>query len=235
MRAKNIFNSIKGRLPKRKSSYKISYSQTGEDLILNCFLKQSSGIYIDVGCHDPVIFNNTYLFYKRGWRGINIDANAKYINKFNKIRKKDINICAIVGSTQKYEKFYIFDEDKASTYLKRSKDQSLSLGHKLEEVIEISCLTLNNIFNGYLEKQKIDFLSVDVEGAEIEVFNSNDWKKYRPSFVIAETIDYGTKEKRMNIFDPYFKKIDYVKFADTFINTIYISEEHLKKIKLSIK
>ena len=39
----------------------------------------NNGIYIDVGCNHPIKFNNTYLLYKRGWSGINIDLDSKSI------------------------------------------------------------------------------------------------------------------------------------------------------------
>jgi hypothetical protein len=54
---------------------KKSYSQEGEDMILNrIFEFRNSGFYIDVGAHHPMRFSNTYFFYRKGWRGINIDA-----------------------------------------------------------------------------------------------------------------------------------------------------------------
>ena len=39
------------------------------------FKKKMSGFYVDVGCHQPLLNNNTYRLYKRGWRGINIDLD----------------------------------------------------------------------------------------------------------------------------------------------------------------
>jgi len=55
-----------------------SYSQEGEDLILlRIFEKKRIGFYVDVGSHHPFRFSNTYLFYRLGWRGINIDANQE--------------------------------------------------------------------------------------------------------------------------------------------------------------
>ena len=51
-----------------------SYSQEGEDMILRrIFGDKRLGFYVDVGAHDPRRFSNTYYFYKRGWRGINIE------------------------------------------------------------------------------------------------------------------------------------------------------------------
>ncbi len=53
----------------------ISYSQFWEDMLLNFyFLRQQQGFYIDIGAYHPIQLSNTYHFYKRGWREINIDA-----------------------------------------------------------------------------------------------------------------------------------------------------------------
>lgn len=52
-----------------------SWSQEGEDQVLRrIFEKQAFGFYVDVGAHHPKRFLNTYVFYKSGWRGINIHA-----------------------------------------------------------------------------------------------------------------------------------------------------------------
>src|SRR6186713_1276577 len=73
--------------------YSISYSQEGEDLILKRFFSEKSGgFYVDVGAHHPKRFSNTYMFYKEGWSGINIDAMPGSMKLFNKVRSKDINL-----------------------------------------------------------------------------------------------------------------------------------------------
>ena len=65
---------------------KKSYSISNVDLIIDrMFSNLNNGIYIDVGCNHPIKFNNTYLLYKRGWSGINIDLDSKSINEFKKL------------------------------------------------------------------------------------------------------------------------------------------------------
>ncbi len=75
-----------------------SYSQNGEDRILaRIYERQRYGFYVDIGAHHPFRFSNTYLLYKRGWNGINIDAMPKSMELFNKYRNRDINIECGVG------------------------------------------------------------------------------------------------------------------------------------------
>lgn len=76
-----------------------SYSQEGEDMILHrIFERQCKGFYVDIGAHHPFRFSNTYLFYKRGWSGINIDAMPGSMNIFNKFRNRDINLEYGIGN-----------------------------------------------------------------------------------------------------------------------------------------
>jgi len=69
--------------------HKKSYSQDGEDVVLASFyenMKNYRGFYVDIGAHHPVRFSNTWMFYKNGWKGINIDPTPGSMKAFNVIR-----------------------------------------------------------------------------------------------------------------------------------------------------
>jgi hypothetical protein len=171
----------------------ISYSQEGEDLLLSRFLENvPSGFFVDVGAHDPVRFSNTYLFYKRGWRGINIDAAPGLRRRFQYLRPYDTTIEALISSKSDPLTFYLFNEPALNTASPDIADQHVSDGSKYR-VIEKKVITpwpLQHIFDNYLpENQTIDFLSVDVEGLELEVLSSNDWSRYSPKLVMAEMLN----------------------------------------------
>src|SRR5690242_3324544 len=64
-----------------------SYSQEGEDRILHSIFETvADGFYVDIGAHHPKRFSNTYLFYQRGWRGINVDAMPGSMVRFKRVR-----------------------------------------------------------------------------------------------------------------------------------------------------
>ena len=97
-------------LYKRKIKYKkISYSFNAVDLIIDYIFKDKiNGFYIDIGAQHPIANNNTYLLFKRGWTGINIDLDVKNIELFNISRPNDINLNnAISSSTSKKNYFFI--------------------------------------------------------------------------------------------------------------------------------
>lgn len=205
--------------------YQKTYSQTGEDLILNVLLKnKKGGFYIDIGANDPKKFNNTFLFYKNGWSGINIEPNVEKINLFKKNRKRDLNLNFGVGTANSNLNFYIFQEDTLSTFSKEVADDYVGMGHKILEIKKVDVLPLKIIFDKYLNDRNIDFLSVDTEGNDLDVLRSNDWNKYRPNFLIVETLEYkkdDSGKKLNNSFDSYLDELGYEKIAETYINTIY--------------
>ncbi len=57
--------------------------------IKNFFKSKKKGTYIDIGCYNPIFWNNTFKLFQRGWSGINIDAQKLNIDLFNIARPKD--------------------------------------------------------------------------------------------------------------------------------------------------
>lgn len=174
-----------------------SYAQEGEDLLLKrIFESDSTGYYIDVGAHHPKRFSNTYLFYLKGWHGINIDAMPGSMVAFNKIRPKDINIEAGVSATAQTLTYYMFEEAAYNGFDRTIAENNRS--SKLSGKIKIKTLPLSSLLDNYLPlNQVISFLSVDVEGLDLEVLQSNDWEKYRPQIVLVEILE----AKISNVFE----------------------------------
>jgi len=72
----------------------VSFAQEGEDRVLYRMFQGRfgrPGFYVDVGAHHPTRFSNTYLFYRMGWRGINLDAMPGSMAAFARARPRDIN------------------------------------------------------------------------------------------------------------------------------------------------
>ena len=86
---------------------KKNYSQFNEDLFIDNFFKNIKfGNFLDIGCFHPIRYNNTYLLYKKGWRGTNIDLNQTSIDMFNIVRNQDTNICAAISDKKKKLKIF---------------------------------------------------------------------------------------------------------------------------------
>ncbi len=124
--------------------------------------------------------------------GINVDLVN--IDKFNRKRPRDKNICAIVAKDSNQRDFFIFEDMALSTLDKEIAQERISDGKKLIETKKTQTKTLKEILDENSVKE-IDFMSIDVEGAEIEILQSNDWNKYLPKIILVEI--YGKLEEVM--------------------------------------
>lgn len=201
-----------------------SYSQEGEDIIIDKLLNyKKSGFYIDIGAHHPIKYSNTYIFYKRGWNGINIDAMPDSMNEFIITRPNDINLQAAISNENTTLTFYIFNEPALNTLnSEEAKSKDNKNGYKIIKEIKLDTYKLSEILAIHLgNNQEIDFISVDTEGNDLNVLKSNDWEKYRPKFVLVEDLKFKNIEEynQSEIFN-YMKSLSYSIVAKT-INTVF--------------
>ena len=176
-------------LHKKIKSKKSYYSFSGVDIAINNIFRDiNNGIYLDVGCQHPINNNNTFLLNQKGWGGINIDLDQDNIDLFNFSRPKDANLCVAISDTVKDTNLYFYHkkspintiENKVSNFQKA----------KIREIKKIKTNTLNNILKSIkFENKKIDFMSVDVEGHELQVFLGFDFEKYSPNVIVVEFLD----------------------------------------------
>ena len=175
---------------KAKFKPRLAYSHWGIDLIIIKLLNsKNKGIYIDVGCHHPFLNNHSYLLYKSGWEGINIDIDYNSIDMFNFFRKSDVNIqTAVTDHKGEVDLFFYHNRAAKNTISKE-------FGSDAKEQKKINSDTLNNIIeNSKFKNSKIDFVSIDVEGNEINVLNGFNLKKYKPKLILLEFILPNKKE-----------------------------------------
>jgi FkbM family methyltransferase len=167
-----------------------SYAQEGEDIILRrIFESQRQGFYVDIGAHHPQRFSNTYLFYLMKWSGINIDAMPGSMHLFNYLRPRDINLELAVGDADSSNTFFIFNDRALNTFDPDHAREYVAHGYKIVAQIPIAMKALRDILHEHVPPGRtIDFLSVDVEGLDLEVLRSNDWARFRPTYVLVETL-----------------------------------------------
>lgn len=200
---------------------KTSYSQEGEDLILDRLLNEkANGFYVDVGAHHPTRFSNTYFFYKKGWQGINIDATPGSMKAFQLVRPRDINLEIPVSEVEGEIEFYEFDEPALNGFSREiSLDRSNNTNFNLIGTRKLRTQRLDKILSKYLpDSKKIDFLSVDVEGLDLEVLKSCDWDKYSPGFVLVEILDVSFESVHINPIYQFLKSKNYELTANS-LNT----------------
>jgi FkbM family methyltransferase len=200
-----------------------SYSQEGEDMILRrIFENRANGFYVDVGAHHPKRFSNTYFFYKKGWKGINIDCNPGSMRLFQLFRKKDINLELAISNKFEQLKYHSYIEPAINTFTPSIWDKNNN--HILLKTMEIETVTLEFVLSRFLkEGTAIDFISIDVEGMDFKVLKSNNWSKFRPKIVLVEDTTNNDEYLMNSPIYQFLLEQEYVLYAKT-INTLIFRE-----------
>lgn len=192
-RTLGIFISSLNRLMLGRS-LKYSFAFTGEDRIIETLLKTKityNGFYVDVGANHPKFLSNTYSLYRKGWRGICIDANKELIKKYAFFRPKDHAVHALVSDIPAARAFYQVQNDVLSTTDSRFLNDFEKEGLEIKEV-KMQSITLTDVLEKYEAPNDFDLLTVDAEEHDLEVLKGLDWKRYRPKLVVVEdeTFDF---------------------------------------------
>ena len=197
----NYLLNLPSFLLRKYKSKKISFSLTSIDLLISyIFRNKKKGIFIDIGCNHPVYNNNTYLLYKKGWRGINIDLDEKSINLFNTFRKSDLNIKQAISSKAEEVDLYFYHNKSPINTI--NKDLVNFHKTKPKQIKKINTKTLNSIImKTPFANEKIDFMNIDVEGHELDVLKGFDLIKFSPTIIVIEYLDLNVKKLEITNFN----------------------------------
>jgi FkbM family methyltransferase len=160
----------------------ISFAQYSEDVLLRAFYPTSKGLYVDVGAYHPSILSNTYKLYLRGWRGLTIEPNPDAARLFRMMRPRDTHIIAGVSASRSELKYYKFKDSNMNTF-----DPERAGTHS--EVTTVECYPLQELIQRYCPGRRVDLLSVDCEGFDLEVLRTLNWEVSRPTVVIVEDFE----------------------------------------------
>lgn len=201
-----------------------SYSQFGEDLWLNTYFKgKTKGFYLDIGAYDPFRFSNTMHFYKKGWRGISVEPNSERFRLFPVHRPEDINLNMGIGVKNGKMIFYRIDPPTLSTFSKFQAEVYVKQGFRITGKVQVNVFPLKELCSLYVKKRIIDFMSIDVEGTELEVLKSNDWKRFRPRIICIESTVVSEKQgnPRDKKMQKFFRSHGYRCIHQTEANSFY--------------
>lgn len=222
---KHNVKQIEDSIPKQVTPHFGSFSQFQEDIILYYLLDgKQRGVYVDIGANSPITLNNTYFFYLKGWRGINVEPNPILFEEFQSKRLDDINLNIGVGEKNESLTFYMLEDDTISSFnydfaTKNAKD----FNSKIIDKRKIEVLTLKTVMEKHLNGNTIDFLSIDVEGFDLEVLKGNDWDLYRPRVVLIESNRQGS------LILSFMKEVRYELIFSNGCNSFFVSKELLEQ------
>ena len=193
---------------------KDSYAQHGEDKLVELLLPKGVHSFIDIGANDGVLFSNTYKFAQKGATGLCIEPSRSSYNKLRLNHLFNPKVKCLHGAVSNFEgSIYLKDKGYESTLSTVSKTKSK--GSK-----KVCCRTFSSILKDYPSFNKIDFLSIDVEGHEEEVIAGLGRSPFKTKIIVIES-DKSEIEKLLTIEDLK----DYYPIYTNSLNTILSHRE----------
>jgi len=224
-RLKQIYRAIFG----REGFQYTSYSQAGEDRIINLIRKQlklEEFRYVDIGACNGVHLSNTCLFYRMGFRGVLVEANPLLLDRIAQARPADKLIHAgivpsqMVGSSPL--NFHVMNSNAMGTFSEKQVGELKQEGYTVEQIIPVPVMTLDELLAQHAPGP-VHLLSLDVEGLDESILEDCDLTSHRPDIICVETLT-GTGKKN-NAINQRLKTAGYHQVADTVVNSIFVREE----------
>jgi FkbM family methyltransferase len=208
---------------------KESFSQCGEDVIVD-YVFMLRGIsrpsYMDIGAHHPYWLSNSALFYERGCRGINIEANPQLITMFHKYRPQDVNLNIGIGEQEGQLDFYVMEDNTLSTFSQQECDRMEAAGKLRAAVIPVMIRTVSSVLSESFGGLFPDFLTLDAEGMDLQILRSIDFDKQWPKIICVEAAEYspvGAGARRADLID-FLQSKNYIEYANTNLNAIMVKK-----------
>ncbi|HJZ74855.1 MAG TPA: FkbM family methyltransferase [Vicinamibacterales bacterium] len=206
------------RLNEQDAKYVRFHSQFGEDrYIYHNIDLPANGTFVDVGAGHPIHLSNTYFFEKNGWTGVCIDADPKQYELL-KAARANVEWAAVAAEEGEIELSQAYDSTYSST-VRKDEYQGIAKGN-FKHTIRVPSLRLETI----LTKHKIgaiDILDIDVEGTELDVWQTFDYDKHKPRVVVIEYSTFGLADNSATI-KAFFATLPYELVHVTHTNLIYL-------------
>lgn len=163
------------------------FGETGEDAVLRAaFGPNEVGSYVDVGAGHPLVGNNSYWAYRRGWAGIAVDPGANLPKLWARARPRDRFLPQAAGPFRGQTSFYEMRNSLLSTTSLSVSEMHAAEGRAVK-VRPVEQVPLGDILPSHLDASDPFFLSVDVEGGEEGVLSGVDFSAQRPRIIAAES------------------------------------------------
>ncbi|MBO0765536.1 MAG: FkbM family methyltransferase [Hyphomicrobiaceae bacterium] len=203
----------------------LSYAQNLEDYHLDLvFRDQADGVYVDVGGGHPVADNVSFWFYLKGWRGLVVEPQEVLADIYKGVRPRDRTVACLAGRTDGEAEFHVVDKLHGfSTVVHENAAGAAQFGAGYTTVRKpVRTLAALCAESGLA---RIDFLKIDVEGAEADAIAGMDFTRWRPRIVVVEAVAPGSMAEAWTAWEPALIAAGYrFAFFDR-LNRFYVADE----------
>ena len=190
--------------------------------------------YLDIGAHHPRQLNNTYLLYRSGGSGVLVEPNPKWLPLIRKDRPHDV--CLNVGLSARARQdvpFFVMGADTLCTFSQPEAQRMVEeCGERIEDVLSLELVTPESILRDHFQ-DGLNYVSLDVEGLELDILRAFDFNRFRPEVISVETVSYspdGGGQKDRGLIE-FMEACGYLNYADTFINTIFVDRSRWEGLR----
>jgi FkbM family methyltransferase len=209
-----------------RARMELSYSQNLEDYHLSlAFAGQATGTYIDIGAGHPIADNVSFWFYERGWRGIVVEPQPELAALYGRLRPRDIAVRGLIGRERGETDFHMVDRLHGLSTTREDVAQRARAFDVDYRTLRLPVTTLAQLCESH-DLGPIDFLKIDVEGAESDVLFGGDWKRFRPKVIVAEAVSPMSSEPSWQEWEPFLLAQGYRFVLFDTLNRFYVAQEH---------
>ena len=218
-------SSPQDELGRTQDGVRISFAQNGEDVRLWRALDEvDQGYYVEVGGWDPVEHSVSRSFYLRGWAGLVLEPVAEHCERFTAVRPQDQVLQVVASSQDGYVDFHCLPGTGLST-----SSGVVALRHAaagmVEEVRRLPSRTLAGLLQEHAPSE-IHFMTIDVEGAELDVLQGMDFGRFRPWILVIEATEPGTPTVTSLDWEQLVLDAGYAFAGFDGLNRYYVADEH---------
>jgi FkbM family methyltransferase len=191
------------------------YSQIGQDkwVLETVFPGVKDGFFLDVGSGDGTVFSNTKALEERGWRGLCIDPFPKNMQDRSCQMLKEV----VFSETGKRVTFQASgDVGGVTDTLGRWKGQALG-----SPSVELTTVTLGEILERTKAPPFIHFVSLDIEGAELEALKAFPFDKYK---IGAMAVEHNDEEPKRTEIEMLMTRHGYRKVHSWYQDDFYLPQ-----------
>lgn len=208
---------------------KLSYSQFGEDLLIQLLFKSKNitPYYVDIGCHHPKRGSNTFGLYRKGWHGLLVDLEDQKVLACQLSRPRDRVILAAVSNSETFVDIYSPKEFSTNTTINLN---AIADKKGFKKIGHIKTRKLDSILEENQVPTDFSLLSIDVEGVDFDVLKSLNLEKYKPKLICIECWESTSGIEAVISGDiyQYLMKYDYHLRAWSGLSAIFASADFIK-------